>query len=610
MADYYPLIARAVAGLDKNSGDARRTIYERARTALVAQLRGVTPALNESDVTRERLALEEAIRKVEAESARQPASREAAGRIKAPEFPRWDEELEPERDPEPPRRPPAAPRPDARAAPAAPARKIAEPRHEESSYDPAISPDPDRGPDLDPAPQEPPRKAPTMPRAEPRQTGQAASARKIAEPRYPDSRLDPPIPPDAMPKDLSRAAARMRPSADRPPVDRQSSERQAGERQSNERQSNERQGSDRQPGDRSPLNSGLRGFREVVSEANELGGASAKASRSARDSLAAVPARAPEAKRPPPRPPDTPDDYLSLDGMAEPEMLEPSFGVDDSRPVPPRQRQAEPSDIPTEVRPRRSLMDLIKIAVALLIVAGFAVLLIWQWPNMAALYRVLSTPATEQAQDAAPPPAAPGRPKISDRFAPGGGAQPQPADARAVAPRVVLYEEDPNDPQGKRSVGSAVWRTDTISPGAGKPPELAIRADVTIPERGMSMTWTLRRDTDASRSTSHTIEIMFKLPADFSSGGIFNVPGIWMKEAEQTQGTALAGLAVKVTTNYFLIGLSAAPSDRDRNVQLLKDRPWFDIPIVYTNNRRAILAMEKGTPGDRVFQQAFAAWEK
>ena len=81
MADYYPLIARAVAGLDKNSGDARRTVYERARTALVAQLRGVTPALNESDVTRERLALEEAIRKVEAESARQPASRATRSRV-------------------------------------------------------------------------------------------------------------------------------------------------------------------------------------------------------------------------------------------------------------------------------------------------------------------------------------------------------------------------------------------------------------------------------------------------------------------------------------------------------------------------------------------------
>ena len=57
MADYYPLIARAVAGLEKNTGDARRALYERARAALVAQLRSVNPPLSEVDVTRERLAL-------------------------------------------------------------------------------------------------------------------------------------------------------------------------------------------------------------------------------------------------------------------------------------------------------------------------------------------------------------------------------------------------------------------------------------------------------------------------------------------------------------------------------------------------------------------------
>src|ERR1700681_594131 len=70
MADYYPLIAKAVAGLEKSTGEARRALYDRARSALVAQLRGVTPALSESDITRERLSLEEAVRKVETESPR------------------------------------------------------------------------------------------------------------------------------------------------------------------------------------------------------------------------------------------------------------------------------------------------------------------------------------------------------------------------------------------------------------------------------------------------------------------------------------------------------------------------------------------------------------
>ena len=70
MADYHPLITRAVEGLSNNTAEARRTLYERARAALVAQLRGLDPPLSEAEITRERLALEDAIRKVEAESVR------------------------------------------------------------------------------------------------------------------------------------------------------------------------------------------------------------------------------------------------------------------------------------------------------------------------------------------------------------------------------------------------------------------------------------------------------------------------------------------------------------------------------------------------------------
>jgi hypothetical protein len=32
------------------------------------------------------------------------------------------------------------------------------------------------------------------------------------------------------------------------------------------------------------------------------------------------------------------------------------------------------------------------------------------------------------------------------------------------------------------------------------------------------------------------------------------------------------------------------------------------VPVVYANGRRAILAIEKGAPGERVFAEAFAAW--
>jgi len=180
----------------------------------------------------------------------------------------------------------------------------------------------------------------------------------------------------------------------------------------------------------------------------------------------------------------------------------------------------------------------------------------------------------------------------------------------AVAQHAVLYEEDPNDPQGKRYVGSAIWRTEAVSPGPGLAPELAVLADIEIPELRMTVTWALRRNTDKSVPASHTIEINFKLPADFPGGEISKVTGVAMKQGEQARGTALAGLTVKVTTGFFLNGLSASDADVQRNVQLLKEREWFDIPIYYTNGHRAILAMEKGPPGDRAFAEAFAAWGK
>ena len=68
MADYYPLIAKAAMGLQ--NGQDRRTLYERGRSALLAELKAVAPPLSRSIITKEVIAFEEAIRKVEAEIVR------------------------------------------------------------------------------------------------------------------------------------------------------------------------------------------------------------------------------------------------------------------------------------------------------------------------------------------------------------------------------------------------------------------------------------------------------------------------------------------------------------------------------------------------------------
>jgi hypothetical protein len=252
--------------------------------------------------------------------------------------------------------------------------------------------------------------------------------------------------------------------------------------------------------------------------------------------------------------------------------------------------------------------------VTVLILAGLAGAGYWQRDRVAGWFgAVKDTATTQEARQTARP-----RPKNSDRVGQDGQAA-APADqagARpgvpppAVAQRVVLYEEDPANAEGHRYVGSALWRTETVSPGPGLAPELAVRGDIEVPERRLAMTISIRRNTDPALPASHTIEIMFNVPADFPFGGVSNVPGLLMKEQEDARGAPLSGQSVKVTNNYFLIGLSSADADMQRNLQLLKDRAWFDIPIVYNNGRRAIMAVEKGTPGERAFAEAFAAWAK
>jgi hypothetical protein len=570
MADYYPLISRAVAGLEKNNGENRRALYERARAALLAQLRGVTPALSESDITRERLALEESIRKVEAESARQ--------------F------VEPSRQPPAPKIRPIEPRPP-------------EPRAADSRQ---------LGEDVEPTAPPPRRYVNPPPPASPE--GRTDPLRRTRTPSSPSLPDDRPLPPAPAPS----------PQQPRHPL-----RRSAGERHS-------------------LSDTGLKDFRDVVSEANEPGGAAARAEKSARDAYAEVPSQPTNLDRPQrsyDRPhyeraepqmldPQVPQERL-FEQAREPQphqdfsepMLESSFALEDQRPAPTRARRApppvedEPDYEPVEEEPRRSsrgritkaLVEAGILGVVIVCVVGLGFLLYWQWPNMVGVYRTLTTraPTTEIARDAASPSAPK---KDPARIEPGSQQSvvtPTPGtQSAAVAQKVVLYEEDPADPNGKRFVGSAIWRTETVTPGPGQPPDLAVRADVEVPERKLAMTWMLRRNTDKGLPATHTVEIMFKLPADFPAGGISNVPGILMKQAEQTRGVPLAGSAVKVTNGFYLIGLSNTDDNKERNLQLLKERAWFDIPVVYNNNRRAILAIEKGTPGERVFADAFKAWKQ
>ncbi|OKO73822.1 hypothetical protein AC629_36365, partial [Bradyrhizobium sp. NAS80.1] len=350
-----------------------------------------------------------------------------------------------------------------------------------------------------------------------------------------------------------------------------------------------------------PQAPGVRGFRDITADANDLGGAAAQANRAARRTYANVPSPSPEFDRLEP----------SLENRAGEQDAPYSYdeSIEEAEryaPQPPSSRPRIAPEREAKKRRRAGSAFPFKSAIAVgivLILVGAGIL----WgkslvQTVSGLLKSSPTQVVEAPKDTAQPQS---KPKIPDRV-----GQPSASDqpAAPVAQKVVLYDEDPSDPKGRQYVGSVVWRLEPIKASGNQKADVAVRADIEIPDRKFKMTMSFRRNTDSSLPASHTAELTFILPPDFPGGSVANVPGILMKSNEQARGTPLAGLAVKVTDGFFLVGLSNVDADRARNVQLLKERSWFDVPLVYANQRRAIIAIEKGAPGERAFNDAFAQW--
>lgn len=451
MADYYPLLVRAISGLGQNTAETRKIVFDRARAALLKQLRSVEPPLPEGEIVRERQSLEDAIRRITAEYPEPPAAEEPA---------------------------PVKP------VPAAPVAR---------------------------APASAPEAAPSPP---------AAPA----------------------PEPVVSVAAK----------------------------------------------------GEAAQEPGPSASAPAKE--------ASVP---PQAAEDAPEEPAEADDENTLTDR-RPVLGKAPIAAKTTRPRLPADKRAGGS-------PRWTRSILITILVAVVVAGG-----VFAAVERERLFGLVSGGPSSTAS--APPPAAePAKvaeqTKSADRITQAAGdankrAVPPPMrPVNASAQRAVLFEESTGASQGLQSYeGTVTWKTETYNAGPGLPPDIGIRGDIQIPERRISISFTLRRNLDQALPASHTVEIGFALPQDFAYGGISNVPGIRMKQTESAQGAPLAGLSVRVNPTYFLVGLSAVPTDKQRNIQLLQTRPWIDVPLVYTNNKRGIIAFEKGPTGEQAFQDAFAAW--
>ncbi|MCJ2073203.1 histidine kinase [Methylobacterium sp. J-030] len=130
MADYYPLLARALDALPDRTPALRKAVYDRARNALISQLRSLDPPLSEGDIDLERRALDAAIERLEVDHGGLPAPANDAAQAAR---------HEPAPAPAVPE--PALPEPAAEPA-LPPAGSPFEPRYEP----PAIAPEPEPSP--------------------------------------------------------------------------------------------------------------------------------------------------------------------------------------------------------------------------------------------------------------------------------------------------------------------------------------------------------------------------------------------------------------------------------------------------------------------------------
>jgi hypothetical protein len=225
-----------------------------------------------------------------------------------------------------------------------------------------------------------------------------------------------------------------------------------------------------------------------------------------------------------------------------------------------------------------------------------------------------------------PPVEAPAQPaqadnagKIAERVGEAGAApsvtRPQtggtaPSQEIAVAQRAILYIEDPAVPQTPRAVnGRVFWRLDSESVGQGRPVETIVRATVEITEIGLTLDFTIRRNTDNAFPASHIIGMRFSSIGDPATEAVREVGVPQFKTEESERGAPLSAINSALGENLFVAALSNVPVEVTRNVDLILNRAWIDVPVRFASGKRGIITFEKGVSGGQTLADAFGRWQ-
>jgi hypothetical protein len=566
MAEYYAVLSRAVASLEANTPEARRAVYDKARNALIGQLKAIVPPLPTSEISRQRLELEEAIRRAEREAANVAGGappRPAARRPSPPPPPSPPPQAQPRADvveeysePLPPP-PPPPPQPTAANSPQEVFRRAI--REAESRTDIVPPPPIERAPVREEAygdmaaefhVGDRPRRAPPVDQPPPYVPPDYRQARRSE----PEPRLAPDYPWEAETPQHEPAIPRYAPT---PQLD-------GDDRPARIRDGRRRGGRDRDIADDFEEKAAGRPSRLpvillLVLIVGLVGGLAALG-WSQRGELSKLFAEAP------------------------------SSGASDQVAAAPPPPPAAPA-----------LAD----NTAAAAVAGK------NDDRLPGSNAIATTPGVrvvgDAGSDAAAAPAAPAVATADAQQPPAAAPAAQDSGAALVAQKAVLYEEPLDSAKaaaGVTQINAAVtW--DFVNDSTNGP---SVIANLDVPDRGLKVKLTIHKNADSTLPASHLIEVIVSTTAAFPGKGIANIPRLVLKPSEDARGQPLVGATAKVADGFFWIALSALPADVDSNMALLKDRGWIDLPLVYDTGQRAILTFEKGTPGDRALAQAMTAW--
>jgi hypothetical protein len=584
MAEYYPLLARAVAALPDSNAESRRSIYDRARAALVAQLRAVQPPIAEEDIAHESQMLDEAIAQLEAEAelaAKAPApSIEAqstpAGPSQAP-----DVELETKTAEPPPVEP----------------RKLAEP----------LVKRPEPGPSLAQrlASARPLSTSSGLP---PRPTGEKGlSALEAARQRLANLARSSSSRPAGAPVVLPKPTQLPSIDAVKPTVAFKvptPSERPAA------------QPAPAQSDTVEDLTVPAQADGALVDEAHSI------------EPMGEMDGVSNEAGTPPPflrkygpraeasataTQMQEQDSASARDGEGEINKDEAEAGKSGAS------HPAAPVPVTKKQRNLRPLLICVPVA---MVVAAIAVFAWMKRDNPEDIAKLRPAPGAETSAD-------PTQGKIVERIGGGGVQVPRPitsplspnqaqqqitpqqgAQASPVAQRAALLLDAPDDPERvKTFVGNVVWRLDNVSRGPGQPLAVGVRAEIDLPDAKLKAVMLIQKNTDETLPASHTIELRF-IPAEGGSvPGVAQIQTPQMRREDVAMGDSLVGVPAPILRNYFLIGLTRGASAESRNVDMMRNRGWFDVPMLLTDQRIAKITFEKGSAGERIINEAFDAWK-